>query len=64
MSPMEALRFYCFVSLFLRISETTCLLTLYSVDELVSFSNCKINDSLSFMERMDCLLFVHVINSC
>ena len=37
---------------------------LYSVDNLVSFANRKITVWLSFEERMDCLLFVHVINSC
>ena len=75
MRPIKGLRFYCFVSLFfiwlffindfiVFLSLITYLLTLYSVDQLVSFSNRKMNDSLSFMERMDCLLFVHVINSC
>ena len=40
------------------------MLTLYSVDNLVSFANRKITVWLSFEKRMDCLLFVHVINSC
>ena len=40
------------------------MLTLSSVDNLVSFANRKITVWLSFEERMDCLLFVHVINSC
>ena len=65
MSPVEALRFYCFLSLFLRISEITYLLTPNSVDELVSFSNRKINDLLPFMERLDHSLFVqYVTNLC
>ena len=78
MIPVEALRFYCFLSLLfislillvffiillLRIYEITYLLTPYSVDELVSFSNHKINDLLPFMERLDHSLFVHVTNLC
>ena len=40
------------------------MLTPSSVDNLVSFANRKITVWLSFEERMDCLLFVHVINSC
>ena len=40
------------------------MLTLSSVDNLVSFANRKITVWLSFEERMNCLLFVHVIHSC
>ena len=64
MSPVEALRFYCFLSLLLWISEISYLLTPYSVDNLVPFANCKITVWLSFKERMDRLLFGHVINLC
>ena len=61
----ESFQSLMIISLVLRISEITySLLTPYSVDQLVSFFNRKINDLLSFMERMDRLLFVHVINSC
>ena len=52
--------FFFFLALFLRISEICCLLTPYSVDKLVPFSNRKIiADSLSFMGRTNRLLFVH-----
>ena len=61
----ESFQSLMILSLVLRVSEITySLLTPYSVDQLVSFFTRKINDLLSFMERMDRLLFVHVINSC
>ena len=47
-------------SLFLRISEICCLLMPYSAHKLVPFSlfsNCKIIDRLSFIERRDPLHF-------
>ena len=51
------------LSLFLRISKIICSLTPFSVDKLVSFANHKINGCLSFMERMDRLRFVDMMNS-
>ena len=45
-----------FLSLFLRRSEIG--------DQLVPFPNRKITVWLSFEERMDRSLFVHVINTC
>ena len=44
-------------SLFLGISEICCLLTPYSADKLVPFSNRKIIDCLSAIERTDRLRF-------
>ena len=50
---VEALRFCYFFIVFADIG-----------DQLVPFANRKITVWLSFEERMDRLLFVHVINSC
>ena len=62
MNINESFRSLMILSLLkLWISEITYLLTPYSVDQLVSFSNRKISDSLFFMKRMDRLLFVHMI---
>ena len=55
---------YDFIIAFANIWDHLLVDTIYSVDEFVSFSNRKINDLLSFMERMDRLLLVRVINSC
>ena len=52
--PNESCRGFMIFSLFLPISEIYCLLTPYSADKMVPFSNHKIIDCLSFMERMDC----------
>ena len=51
------------LSLFLRISEVCCLLTSYSVDRLVPFSNYKITDFSSSTERKDRLRFEVMMNS-
>ena len=64
MNINESCRSFTILSLFWRISEISYLLTPYSVDKLVPFPNRKITVWLSFMERMDRVLFVHVINSC
>ena len=52
-----------FLILFWRMSEIFCSLTPFSVDKLVSLANHKINGFLSFMERMDCLRLVDMMNS-
>ena len=59
----ESFQSFVILSLFLRISEIYCLLTPYSVDNLVPISNHKIIDCLSFMKRMDRLCFVDIMIS-
>ena len=60
MNIIKSCQIFFFLALFLRISEICCLLTPYSVDKLVPFSNRKIiADSLSLMGRTNRLLFVH-----